>query len=146
MAKRIIRIVLEVLSLIVLLGTIMFLILYWRHLPDQVPAHYDARGQIDGWGGKGMLFFEPIMMLVLYVTLSLAKTIRFRSLKKEVRAPAPPLMLPAMKLVLLAGLGYMTVCTALARPLGAWFLPVFLTLEFVPLIAFTVYAAKNRLI
>ncbi|MBQ9647671.1 MAG: DUF1648 domain-containing protein, partial [Oscillospiraceae bacterium] len=126
MTKRIVRIVLNALSLLILLGTVLFLMVYWKRLPDQVPAHYNARGQIDDWGGKGMLILEPIMMLALYVVFSLSKTLRFRSMGKEVRVPAPELLFPAFKLVMLAGFSYMVVCTALARPLGVWFLPVFI--------------------
>ena len=142
MAKRIIRIALDVLSLLILLGTVVFLTVYWKRLPDQVPTHYDARGQIDDWGGKGMLILEPIMMLALYVVFSLSKTLRFRSMGKEVRVPAPELMFPAFKLALLAGLSYMAVCTALARPLGVWFLPVFIGIVFLPLIVFAAIAPR----
>ena len=142
MAKRIIRIALNALALLILLGTVIFLMVYWKRLPDQVPAHYDARGQIDDWGGKGMLILEPIMMLALYVVFSVSKTLRFRSMGKEVRVPAPELMFPAFKLVLLAGISYMAVCTALARPLGVWFLPVFIGAVFLPLIVFAAIAPR----
>ena len=142
MTKRIVRIVLNALSLLILLGTVLFLMVYWKRLPDQVPAHYNIRGQIDDWGGKGMLILEPIMMLALYVVFSVSKTLRFRSMGKEVRVPAPELMFPAFKLVLLAGISYMAVCTALARPLGVWFLPVFIGAVFLPLIVFAAIAPR----
>ena len=134
MAKRIIRIVLEVLSLLVLLGTIVFLMIYWKHIPDQVPTNYDGAGQISGWSGKKALLMQPLLMVVLYVTLSLAKTVRYRSLGRQVRLPAPLLFFPAMKLAMLSGLSYMAVCTALCRPLGVWFLPVFMAAIFLPMI------------
>ena len=144
MAKRIIRIALEVLSLLVLLGTIVFLILYWKHIPDQIPAHFDGAGQIDGLSGKRTILWVPAAMLVLYVSLSLTRTMRIRSLGREARIPAP-LTLTVMKLLMLVGFSYMTVCAALVRPLGAWFLPVFLTLAFAPMVGFLIYARKNRL-
>ena len=142
MVKRIARIALNALSLLVLLGTVIFLIVYWKRLPDQVPAHYNARGQIDNWGGKGMLILEPIMMLALYVVFSVSKTLLFRSMGKEVRVPALELLVPAFKLVMLAGVSYMVVCTALARPLGVWFLPVFIGAVFLPLIVFAAIAPR----
>ena len=144
MAKRIIRIALEVLSLLVLLGTIVFLILYWKHIPDQIPAHFDGAGQIDGLSGKRTILWVPAAMLVLYVSLSLTRTMRIRSLGREARIPAP-LTLTVMKLLMLVGFSYMTVCTALVRPLGAWFLPVFLTAAFAPTLVLLIYARKNRL-
>ena len=145
MGKRIARIALNVLALLLLLGTLVFLILHWREIPDRVPAHYDGAGRIDGFGGKSSLLMLPALNAVLYVTFLFARTMRFRSLGREVRVPAPQLMFPALSLILTAGLSYMTVCTALVRPLGAWFLPVFLTATLAPLIAFSIYTfAKLR--
>ena len=144
MAKRIIRIAVEVLSLLILLGTVVFLTVYWKHIPDQVAAHFDGAGQIDGLSGKRSILWMPGAMLVLYVSLSLTKTMRIRSLGKEVRIPAP-LILSVMKLILLVGFSYMTICAALVRPLGAWFMPVFLTAAFAPMVGLLIYAGKNRL-
>lgn len=134
MAKHIIRVAAEVLCLALLLGTVVFLIVFWKNIPDSVPNHFDGAGQIDGYAGKKTLILMPVMMAVLYVVLSLVKTMRFRSLGKEVRVPAPPLLFPAMKLAVLAGFAYMTVCSALGRPLGAWYLPVFLALILGPMV------------
>ena len=89
-----------------------------------------------------MLILELIMMLALYVVFSVSKTLRFRSMGKEVRVPAPELLFPAFKLVMLAGVSYMVVCTALARPLGVWFLPVFIGAVFLPLIVFAAIAPR----
>ena len=144
MAKRIVRIAAEVLSLLVLLGTVVFLTVYWKHIPDQVAAHFDGAGQVDGLSGKRSILWMPAVMLAVYVSLSLVKTMRLRSLGREMRISAP-LTLAAMKLMMLVGFSYMTVCAALVRPLGAWFLPVFLTAAFAPTLVLLICARKNRL-
>ena len=143
MAKRILRIALEVLSLAALLGTVLFLIIYWKQIPPQVPTRYDAAGRIEDWSAKATLVLLPVGGAVLYVLLSLSKTIRYRSFGKEVRIPAPPLLFPFMKLTLSAGFSYMTVCGALVRPLGAWFFPVFLGLTLIPLIVCTLVLIRS---
>ena len=145
MANRIIRTAVEVLCLALLLGTVVFLIVFWKHIPDSVPNHFDSAGQIDGYAGKGTLILLPIFMAVLYAVLSFVKTMRFRSLGKEVRVPAPPLLFPMMKLTILAGFAYMTVCSALSRPLGAWYIPVFLVLVFAPMVAYAFIAFPNMM-
>ena len=132
--NRIFRIATEILCLVLLLGTVIFLIVFWKHIPDSVPNHFNGAGQIDGYAGKGTLLLLPVFMAVLYLVLSLVKTMRFRSLGKEVRVPVPPLLFSTMKLAVLAGFAYMTVCSALGRPLGAWYLPVFLTLILGPMV------------
>ena len=136
--KRAIRIALEVLSLLILLGTVAFLIIYWKRIPAQVPMHFDGAGQIAGFGKKTSLLFLPAVMAVVYVALFFAKTVRVRSLGRELRFPAPELLFPAMKLCVLAGIAYLVVCSALARPLGTWYLPVFLTVTLLPLFIITV--------
>ena len=138
MAKRIIRIALEVLSLLILLGTVAFLIIYWKRIPAQVPMHFNGRGEVEGMSGKVALLVTPVVMAVVYVSLFFTKTMRFRSLGREVLLPAPALLFPTMKLALLAGLAYLTVCAALVRPVGAWFLPIFLAATLLPMLIVTV--------
>ena len=135
---RITRILIEALCLLLLLGTVIFLIIFWKNIPDSVPTHFDGAGQISGFAGKRTLLLQPVIMAVLYVSLFFAKTMRFRSFgRQEVRIPAPPLLFPLMKLALLAGFAYTTVCCSLCRPLGAWYLPVFLGLSLGPMVVWT---------
>ena len=138
MASRIIRIAAEVLCLMLLLGTVVFLVIFWKNIPERIPNHFDGMGRIDGYAEKKTLILMPVMMAVGYAALSFAKTMRFRSLGKEVRVPAPPLLFPMMKLAILAGLAYMTVCGALVRPLGVWYFPVFLVLILGPLVVYSI--------
>ncbi len=141
---RIARIVLEVLSLAILLGTIVFLALSWGRIPDMVPNHFNGAGEISGWASKKMLLLMPVLMAVADVTMFFSKTVQYRSLGKTVRVPAPPLMLPAMKLILLGGLAYLTACSVLVRPLGAWFLPVFFIALFLPMLVFFAVVLPKR--
>lgn len=140
MVKRLVRIAVEVLCLVLLLGTVIFLIVFWKNIPDSVPNHFNSAGQIDSYAPKKTLILLPVMMPVLYAVLSLVTTIRLRSLGKVTYIPAPSLLFPMMKLALLAGFSYMTVCSALDRPLGAWYLPVFLTLILGPMVVFSLTA------
>ena len=48
MAGRIIRIAAEVLCLALLLGTIVFLVIFWKNIPDSIPNHFDGLGRVDG--------------------------------------------------------------------------------------------------
>jgi len=40
-------------------GTILFLAVIWTDLPGEVPAHYNALGEVDRWGSKWELFILP---------------------------------------------------------------------------------------
>jgi len=61
---------------IILIGLIilMFLtaIFFYPRLPDKIPTHWNAEGNIDGYSTKAFgLFFLPSITLVMYLLLCL---------------------------------------------------------------------------
>ena len=54
-------IVMEYICRILLIGTLIYLIVRWNALPEQIPVHYNAAGEIDGWGGKGMVWLFVVI-------------------------------------------------------------------------------------
>ncbi|HBQ64007.1 MAG TPA: hypothetical protein DD727_03610 [Clostridiales bacterium] len=54
-----------ILALIPLVAT---LILY-PSLPEKIPMHWNARGEIDGWGGRNSAFLLPLIILGLSLLL-----------------------------------------------------------------------------
>ena len=54
-----------------LIGTLLYLILGWSSFPDQIPAHYNAAGEIDRYGGKGEIFFIEVVMWLMYLGIGL---------------------------------------------------------------------------
>jgi hypothetical protein len=58
--------------LLILLGAIVSMS-SWRQLPDLVPRHYDYRGVVDAWGGKGSLAALPVVNALLYLALTLVR-------------------------------------------------------------------------
>lgn len=141
MTKRIIRIVLEVLSALVLLGTILFLIIYWKRIPARVPTHFDGAGRITDWGDKTTLLILPIVGAVSYLLLTGCNAFVF-VMKKDELPPSAPLVFSAFKLLLLAPFAAITICSALAKPLPAWFTPVSMLLPFVPITVLVVSALR----
>jgi len=54
-------------SLIILIPVIAGLII-WNRLPDQVPVHWNAAGEIDGYAGKAMAVIAmPLFMLLVHL-------------------------------------------------------------------------------
>ncbi|NLW91844.1 MAG: DUF1648 domain-containing protein [Syntrophomonadaceae bacterium] len=58
------------LGIILALAAVIF---YYPELPDQIPQHYGAGGQVDAWGGKGMVVMLPVFSLVLYGLMSMIR-------------------------------------------------------------------------
>lgn len=67
---RIVDYVLLGLSVLCFLFTLIFVIVKYSSLPDMLPTHFNARGEIDGWGGKpAAAFVPPIIGFILLVIL-----------------------------------------------------------------------------
>lgn len=62
-----------ILSTLVLLLPVLIGLALWNTLPDTVPIHWNAAGEIDGWGSKGQLvFLMPGFMLAMHWVCILA--------------------------------------------------------------------------
>lgn len=59
-------------SVIIILPMIAGLIM-WNDLPEQIPTHWNAVGEIDGWSGKSFAVFGlPLFMLAMHIICTLA--------------------------------------------------------------------------
>ncbi|WP_304517883.1 DUF1648 domain-containing protein [Cecembia rubra] len=61
--------ILEGLGFLALVLLLVIPIYYYPELPDRIPKHYDATGQVTAYGGKGMLWVMPIIGLITYAGL-----------------------------------------------------------------------------
>lgn len=53
------------------IATILFLIVIWRQLPEQVPLHMGLTGHVDDWAAKESLFLLPALSIVMFILLHL---------------------------------------------------------------------------
>lgn len=67
--------VLGALSLLVLLLQFLLPLIFWSHLPDPMPTHYTAAGEIDGWGSRGTIFVMAGFSLFIWVFLGVVNLI-----------------------------------------------------------------------
>lgn len=56
--------ILNVLTVIIMLGTFLYAVLIFRSLPDQVPVHINYKGEAGRWGNKGAIFMFPLIMIL----------------------------------------------------------------------------------
>ena len=52
---------LDIVTAILYLAGIIYTIIIWNQLPDQVPAHYNGAGEVDRWGSKWELIILPVI-------------------------------------------------------------------------------------
>jgi uncharacterized membrane protein len=142
-----------ILALSVLIGilTIVLPIVFWSKIPDQLPMHYNAAGMVDNWSDKSsliLLFFVVFMMIGLmsicvYFVKSNMDSKHSTGVEKSSMEIVYP-MLIIMNLVIQIMLAYMTFCVAACRPLGIWFLPVFLVGIFAPIVVMVYKSVKMQ--
>lgn len=126
------QIILEIITLAVNIGTGVFLISIWGNLPEQIPSHFGAGGEADAYGGKGSLIFLFIMMLALSLMMFAAALFpnlwnmpcKITENNSVLAYRYTRTMMCSLSLVMAALFSYTLICSALGRPLGAWFLPV----------------------
>lgn len=126
------------LSLLVLVGTVVFLAGYWKQIPAEVPMHYNAAGEIDRWGSKAELLILPVIAWLLYGLLTVVEQVPSAwntgvKVTAENREQVYALlghMLSTLKLLVMVMFAWITLWCALARPLPVWFLPVVLAAVF----------------
>lgn len=144
--------ILSSLSLLLLIGTFIYLLIVWGHLPDELPAHYNGAGEIDRWGSKYELLICPIIALLMQIGISALERrpeiwntgveitkrneARIYSVLKN--------MIVTMKFTIIFTFTSLTVNSSLARPLPSWFTPAYLIFIFGPMAYFLILIYKKR--
>ena len=60
-----------IITVLITLFPILIGLALWNKLPDQLPTHWDAGSQVDGWTDKAKaIFFLPCLMAVIQVVVA----------------------------------------------------------------------------
>ena len=124
------------LSAAVLLGVTLFVAIRYGALPEQIPTHFGPGGQADSFGPKSGIFFPLVMgwfLLALITVLSFFPETWNVPRKSPRTLAAAADMIAVLRLVMALMFAWMTLCSALGRGLGGWFLPVSMIGVFAPL-------------
>ncbi len=65
MSAKKLRTITDVLCFLMIFGYVIYLQAIWGNLPERVPIHFDAHGIPNRYGKRGILFFEPILALLI---------------------------------------------------------------------------------
>ena len=130
------------LGLLALGGVTLWVLLRLPHLPERLPAHFNAAGEIDAWGGRGILWVPLavgwMIFLVLSVLLRLPGAwnlgVNAAGVQREKALGIARDLLSLLRFAVAAGFAFIAWRTAQCRPLGGWFLPVFLGGTLLPLV------------
>ena len=138
------QIVLETIGLLLIVGMIVFVYTQWNQIPQQVPMHYNAIGEIDSWGSKYEILFLPAFGLLLYAFITAVSffpqiwnvPVRITDENREVVYLSSKDLLIIMKVEILMSFFYINYHTVTAQPLPIAFLPIFMIVLFGTIIFF----------
>lgn len=132
--------------LILLLGMTAYLVIRWGSLPDQVPGHYNAHGEVTRWGSKGELWTLPIVGWIIYIGISVLE--RFPSAwntgvtvtekNKERVYRLLKSMIAGMKLIMVLAFTFIQINSIRGTTLPSYFTALFLILVFGEIIFYIV--------
>jgi uncharacterized membrane protein len=127
-----------IVSLCCLVGVAAYLFFAWRTIPDQVPTHFNAAGEIDSMGGKRSLLLVPIVSWLLYGLMTLVE--RFPQVwntgvfitenNRDAVYRLLKNMMAMVKMFVMILFASLTLISAQSRNLPIWYVLAFLAILF----------------
>ena len=141
-----------IVSLLCLIGVVVYLILVWDTIPAKIPAHYNAAGEVNRWGSKSELIVLPIISWLMFGLITLIE--RFPSIwntgvritddnRTEVYRLLKNLI-AVVKMFVLLMFGSLTVISSLSLSLPVWYILAFIGLLFGAIAYFAVRLTRLR--
>ena len=140
------QIVLETIGLLLIVGMIVFVYTQWNQIPQQVPMHYNAIGEIDSWGSKYEILFLPAFGLLLYAFITAVSffpqiwnvPVQITDENKEAAYRNTKDLIIFIKIEIITLLFLFLYYITIAQPLPIAVVPVFLIILFGTIIFFYV--------
>ena len=150
--NRIIGIIINIICLIQIAGIVIYLIVAWDSIPDQIPGHFNASGEVNRWDSKGTLFLLPGIALVMLIVMSVVE--RFPHLwntgvriteenKFRVYAVLRGLLY-SVKFIVVTMFVCLAIIQSLMQTLPMWFLPTFIAPLMITIILHIVLLVRAR--
>ncbi len=130
---------------------------YFNELPDEIPRHFDHKGDPTAFSSKNIIWLFPTIGALTYLALALLtriphlynypKLITAENAKRQYKGATRLIrILNTVIVSIFAYIQYVIIQTALGDTsgLGAWFLPVFLLVVFAPIVWFMVKSFRSK--
>lgn len=130
--------------------------LAFKHLPNEIPTHYNGLGEVDAYGDKSTIFFLPLIATVLFVIVSITAkkphtfnySVVITSENVEAQYKNAMRLMQSVNLFMLLifiFIDYKTIQIALNKSdsLGIWFLPL-IGIVGISIIIYSVIQSKKK--
>ena len=136
--KNVLDVIETVVSLLCIVGAVVYLFLAWGSIPDRVPGHYNALGEVDHWSGKNRLIVLPIISWLIFGFITLVErypqiwntgiTVTEQNRERVYRLLKN--LIALVKMYVLLMFASLTVLSSLALNLPMWYILAFLVALF----------------
>ncbi|NMD70099.1 DUF1648 domain-containing protein [Bacillus sp. DNRA2] len=145
-----------IISLLLLVGNIVYIIIEWPDLPEKFPGHFNAAGEVDRWGSKTEVWILPIMGIVLWLPLTILEKyphiynyINFTEQNAENQYKYARSLLSFLKFFLACSFCYLSVQSIqIAKGsefgLGVWELPIFFGVIFSSIVIYLIKVIRLK--
>ena len=141
-----------IVSLLCLVGVVVYLILAWHTIPDKIPAHYNAAGEINCWGNKSELIVLPIISWLIFGLITLVERfpgiwntgVRITPENRDAVYRLLKNLIAVIKIFVLLMFGSITVISSLSLSLPVWYILGFMALLFGTIAFFIVKLTRLR--
>ncbi|MDN4606733.1 DUF1648 domain-containing protein [Sporosarcina highlanderae] len=146
----------DFLTIIIFLAGMIYIISVWDQLPDQVPAHYNAAGEVDRWGSKWELVLLPAIAVLMAIFLTFLEKhpewhnyMNLNESNIEFQYRNSMIFLNVIKnqcvlLFVFLSFNISQVALGKAESLGILFLPIFLVIMFGTMAFFIIRSIKQK--
>ena len=140
----------QILSVLCLTASTLFLAAGWNQIPEKVPGHYNFAGEADSMTGKGTLILIPVMNWLMYLGISALEHfpqawntgVEITAQNRERAYRVLYHMIVSMKLSVVLIFSFMTVWHGNYMP--SWFFTAAMLLTFGPMLFFLIQLWRAR--
>lgn len=140
------------LCILLLVGISGYIIFAWSSIPEKIPMHYDALGNVDRWGEKGEVMILPIISWIMYLFMTgmgfvpaLWNTGVKVTQENQVRVYRTlKYLMETMKLIVVLDFSILTIYSLLGKNLPSWFTIAILIVVFGNLLFWIFRLSKVR--
>lgn len=147
----------ELLGWIAIMALWILTLINYSDLPETIPTHYNGAGEADDFGGRSTILSLPIIGTVIFALLTALNkfphvfnypvSITNENALKQYRIAARLIRYLKLIIVIIFGLlvfKTIQISKGQIEGLGIWFLPLTMSLIFIPLIIFIVKSRNNK--
>lgn len=142
----------NLISLLSVVGIVLYIIITWKDIPDMIPGHYNIAGEIDKYSSKNSIWIILVVQILLFTMMSVLERfpniwntgVKITDKNREVVYTTLRNMQTYLKMMIMLYFSYMTFQSIAGERLNSISVFVFLILVFGGMAIFLAKIFKSR--